>query len=840
MRRTRHRLIAWIVLALASSGLASGPAGLAAVGAAGTPGQEAGQPEGRETQAPAAATAPPQPPAARPPSQPSHPAAAKAYVVLETFCARCHQSGHSSQSGQIGKRAAPWLASGLANILDLDAIARVPSLVRPGIPDASPLYHRMFVHASVTPSPDAAAPAEPGAPEIEAVRDWIEDLGGSKRAAGCSGRAHLSPRELAAAMQRWLKQVGAAAARDTRFLSVAHLQNDCATDGELAAWRQAATKVMASLSWSEKRPQVEVLGDALSLYAVRLSDLGWLAAHWEKLVAAYPRGTSEPLPEALTAATGTAVPVLPADWLASVATRAPLYYELLGLPPTLGELRRLLGVDQGSRGGAARADPPGASRLALRASAVTRTPRVIERQSAKGRPFWIAAEHAPRNEARDVLDQLAGLAAPQPGTGQATGGPAAAQRGQPAGKDLPPPEGARVVFALPNGMPAFGAYAGDGRRVDRAVHPVAAEGADRGGVVAGLGCLGCHVAGVVAATDEMRAHIDGEKFGGDAALREAARRVYPGAVAMQKLLDEDGQAFRRAAAEAGIDPELTMHGLGIVTALARQYDLDVGIGRAAAEFGLERAAFVERLQSYDGPEAMQMLALRLRQGTLSRREAERLYAALRSGQSAAEPIAARTVAAPATTTAAAEPEAGSRHAPLALGLWTDTPSYRSGELLAVHAAPSADCHLTVISVDAGGKATVLFPNDFEQDNLVRGGRVHRVPARNGAYQLRLKERGVETLIAACDTRAKAPEGIEHDFERQRFTVLGDWRSFLRSSQDDTAGARREPDRAARARGRRPARGRNGEPRTETRSDARGEAELRPEASARTAIQITVE
>lgn len=762
-------------------------------------------------------------------ARPALPIAAKAHLVLETHCARCHQRNDTKK---------PAVVSDLANILELDEIARVPSLVRPGNPDASPVYHRMFAHP-LGPAAGGGTPLDgPGEAEISAVREWIEDLGNrpTDLTAACKGRSPISAQDLATAMQRWLAQIGDAAARDTRFLSIAHLRNDCATDAELAAWRQAVTKVLLGLSWSERRLRLDTVGDTLALFAVRLSELGWLAAHWERLVAAYPRGAAGTYPDALTAATGTAVPVLRADWLASTAARAPLYYELLGLPPTLGELMRLLGHERSPRtGDSGRPAGPAPGRLALRESAETQRPRIIERLAARGRPLWMAYDLTLRGEGREALDQMLGMA-----TAAGPGGAAGPLSAAPSPKRPGVVDATRVVFALPNGFHGFGVFDAEGKRVDRIVPQKAVGGASHRSSVPGLECLACHDGGLVPGIDEMRAHVDSDRFAGDAAAREAARGLYPPPEIIRKLFDDEEYAYRRAAVQAGIDPDITVHGLEIVTALARQYDMDVGLDRAAAEFGLDRGPFIERLKSFDGDDEIQMLALRLRQGTLHRREAERLYAGLRAGGStprSPQSGPAGSVPGGAALAGGADPaSAGSADQPLSLALWTEHASYRAGQLLAVHAAPSADCHLTIVSVDPNGKATVLFPNDFEQDNLIRGGRTHRVPARNGAYQLRLRDKGIETLIAICDARNKAPDGIEHDFERQRFTVLGDWRNFLRGVSSETARARREPERAARPQSRRVARGRNGE----QRSDARAETEMRPEGLARTAIQVAVD
>lgn len=757
----------------------------------------------------------------RVPVQPQNPSAAKAFVVLETYCARCHQSGRSPVAGR-------GLAGGFANVLQLEEVSRIPSLVRPGIPDASQIYIRMLQNHVGAMQADEPPPAEPTAGEIDAVRDWIQDLPqqGPTRAAACSDRAVQTGEELASQMQRWLQQVGPAVARDTRFVSIAHLANDCATEGELAAYRQAVVKIFGSLSWSEARVVLDTVGDSLTLLAVRLSDLGWLPVHWEKLAANYAGGDGDAVPPAIVAATGTPVPLLRGDWLASAAMRAPLYYDLIGLPQSLQDLARLMSLDLDT--GRSRA---GTRRLGVRTSQVTLGPRVIERQAAISKLIWLAYDF-PAGDGGKAFDHPLGPSA--------DGSNRSAVR----------PDGARLVFSLPNGLPGYAVFDSDGNRIDRALSPrTPAEPADARGTTPGLGCVSCHTAGLVDADDEMRTHVDSDKFAGDRDARAAALALYPPMAEMRRLFDDDRAKFRRALTSAGIDPDLTLHGLDIMSALARQYERDLDVGRAAAEFGLDAAAFIERLKSYDGSEDMQLVALRLRQGLISRPEAEQLYLALRGrrstaaltadggGTPAAAPIAAQAPS-PAQAATSDFSAARSEAADLQVALWSDSSNYRAGQLMTVFAAPTKDCHLTVIGVDSAGKATVLFPNDFEQDNLVRGGRVQRIPARNSPYQLRLKVAGAETVVALCETNAKNPSNLEHDFERQRFTVLGNWRNFLNAAVEKAAEDRRTAGPAGRARVKKTRV--RGESRTETKADVKSDADGRPESSVRTAIQVRVE
>lgn len=738
-----------------------------------------------------------------------------------------------------------------ANVLALDEVARTPGLVTPGLPEASGLMMRIMARH---PAELGEAGPRPGASEVAAVYDWIEETGqGAAGPERCE--ASLRPADQGAAMERWLSQVGPEAARDTRFVSLAHLAATCASERELAGYRQATLKVLNSLSWADQRGAVEVVGDTLSLLAFRLSALGWLPAHWERIAAGYPSGTAT-VPAGVVAATGTAAPVLRADWLAAVATRAPLYYDLLGLPKDLDGLSVLLGA--GGRGGTkagkgklrSGGDAQGAARvqlLARRTSTAAPGPRLIERRSAAGeRALWIAHDLLPASSPAAADAAVEDLVAALFGSDKER-----SERAREAST--------RSVFALPNGLPGFALFDGDGKRIDRLVEAPGGPGARAPGVaggtttgsasahsaqarlaVPGIGCLGCHDMGLVPTGDEMRAQIEkalapAEPGPGAASGGAGVAAVVPGAAVpagsgLKQLFDDDGHGFRRALIRAGVDPDLRLNGLPIANALARQYTLPVGLDRAAAEFGLERGQFLERLTSFDGAPEMQIVAARLRQGLVGRNEAEALYSALTGRAGGASVVGPR----------AEEAAAGEA---LVLELWTDSAVYKAGELLTVTARASGDCHLTLISVDSKGRATVLFPNDFEPENLVRGGTVQRIPARGAHYQLRLKDAGRETLVAVCETQFKTPVGVQHDFERQRFTVLGNWRNFLAAAYEAGAEDRRASEQRAQPRNRgarRVARSRPDGKSDGDAGEAPSDADQRPPLSAHAAIAVRVE
>jgi len=115
--------------------------------------------------------------------------------------------------------------------------------------------------------------------------------------------------------------------------------------------------------------------------------------------------------------------------------------------------------------------------------------------------------------------------------------------------------------------------------------------------------------------------------------------------------------------------------------------------------------------------------------------------------------------------------------PPVLTLSTDRSTYKAGDLLTVAAMSNKACDLTLISIDGDGFASVLFPNEFEPNNSHVAGAPISIPRSNAAYQLRVKRVGTEALLGICSPTGTRPRGIVADYERYRFTLLGDWVEF---------------------------------------------------------------
>ena len=728
-----------------------------------------------------AAAPPPAPPPA--PSQakgpPGDPRLAQVYALLESYCAQCHQSGRLT-------RAAP--AAGLANILDLEEIAREPQLVSRGLPDASRLYQVLLDrHRPVDLGSESKWPA---AEDIQRLRTWIEEL---PVGAGPCSTPPVTQAQVAAAIDTAARAAGEAEAQELRFVTLAHLANACATPAEMEAYRQGVSKLLNSLSWGARPVTLVPVDVAKTVLSFKLSDLGWVDEHWTAIARAEPKGVAMDLSGQVSAPGASARPIR-GDWLAWSASQPSFYAELLGLPPTLDETARLLGIKRDGDPGAGRP-----MRAAIKTSAITRGPRVVEQYRAEQRRLWLAYDFLDGTGDRDVFER-----------------PLGGVRGAPDRAQFRA-DGQRMIFSLPNGFLGFAILDADGRRIDQLPQRLEVESARAlGPTVAGLSCLSCHTAGLKPVTDGMRAHLGSDKYTGSREAKDQALAIYDTASEWARVFDEDGYRYRRALIQAGVDPDLTVHGLEPVAALARRYTVGVDMEAAAAEALLAPGEIAAKLDA--APISDRSLVQRLRQGILPRADANRVLAAFK--------------AAPADGDTGLATAAVPQSPGLKLAVWTDRATYKAGDLMTVHAHPSAPCHLTLISVNGAGKATVLFPNEFDPDNLVAADAPFMVPAEKAQYQFRFKDRGAETIVAACQTVAKFPAGIEPDYERQRFTVLGNYENFVRTS----FGLDSDPQRAA-ARVERP------RPARPAAKDAKPEppkTETRIEQTARAAVRIVIE
>lgn len=701
------------------------------------------------------------------PERPADPVAAKAYAALDRLCAGCHQSGRLP-----GPYARP--AGAIADILDLARIAGDSTLVRPGVTDASPLYDMMLRrHAAVPLEPGADLLRDPPRPdELKALRDWIDQIP-SDQTSTCAGRPFLTPEDTTAAIEQALAATPEADRSALRFVSLAALYNACAGAAELQGYAEAVATLINGLSWAPSPVTLQPIGPGDVILKINLKELGWVEAHWAILADAYPYAglPATAVPPAVAKATKSQRPLLPADWLAAAAMRPPVYYALTGVPGSIAELERLLqvnGRNLDARGAAIRA--------AVRPSAVTRSDRIVERLPARYGSLWRSYDFVDGEGERNLLEHPLGPAG-------------AVRTAKPFRHD-----GAKVMFTSPNGTFKFAVFGPDGARLAASPPDIERDRAVTGAMAPALACQSCHRNGPIRPVDALR------REAAEARLPEAARTgvmmLHAEQGSMDTLVQEDRSRLETALKAAGVDQARSIRGLEPVTALAASYLRGGGLRRAAAEYGRPPEAFVLALDK--APEAAQPAARRLRQGVLPRRELRALLRQLAGATADAGDIAAAEGLKPAR--------------PSALSIVPSADRYRPGDIAAFTVRTETSCHLTLIGVDTRGIATVLYPNDFEPDSLILAGKELRIPSKTAGYQFRARDEGREMVIGLCSPTARTVAGIEHDFERQRFTVLGDWKVFVAQSLEalaEPAAAKpaqaEQSGRNARRRGREPPR-----------------------------------
>lgn len=92
---------------------------------------------------------------------------------------------------------------------------------------------------------------------------------------------------------------------------------------------------------------------------------------------------------------------------------------------------------------------------------------------------------------------------------------------------------------------------------------------------------------------------------------------------------------------------------------------------------------------------------------------------------------------------------------LKIELWTDRGRqgvYREGENLVLYFLSNQDCFVKLFYFDATGDIIQIFPNRYYPSGRVQAGAVHRIPAVDDSFQLRIQPPfGVETVKAFAST-----------------------------------------------------------------------------------------
>jgi hypothetical protein len=681
---------------------------------------------------------------AQPLVPPTDPIAKSAFDVLDKHCARCHQEG------RLIDRDKP--AKNFGNILKLDEIAASPHYVLPGNALGSKLFRQIAdreMPYDVAYEGDTRYP-HVMADDLQALERWIVSLG-ARATAACSNRAVVTPAMTAGLIASDLERMPAARRATTRYLTLTHLSNACTGANAMKVYRQGAIKLVNSLSRTENVVKVETIGADASVLRINLADIGWTAADWDMVLAAYPYNVQQagPANAAIAATTQTPMATVRADWFAYAASQPPLYDDLMRLPNSLAELAREQGVNI-----EANIRNFVAQRAGLQRSGVSENNRMIERHAAPSGYLWTSYDFA---GSRGNQNLFAFPLGPGPNGFQHDGG--------------------ETLFSLPNGFQGYFLSTATGGRLDKGPTTIVRDPARKDSAVTnGISCMGCHDQGLRKARDEVREVVLGSRtLPRD--VRDKVEALHPTHARMDTLIETDMTRFADAMARAGLDPALKLNGIEPVNALAKRYEDDVDLALAAAELGIDKS----RIKSSSADQRFYTLVRRLEQGAVPRDQFELSYrdmAAAMTDQKIVR-VASRRGRQPLPHAAPADD----------LSLTSDADFYRPGDGPVFTIASTRDCYLTLTNVDENGEGTVLLPNRFQQNNLIRAGVPIQFPGANAPFQYRTKDKGVENIVAACTVRPEGNDGIQHNFSREAFTSVPNYtRALGRALEVVPAGA----------------------------------------------------
>jgi hypothetical protein len=475
--------------------------------------------------------------------------AGQAKAVLQTHCAGCHDGGKAK--------------GGFGFVLDRDLIVG-RQLVTPGVPEQSDL----FLRVQEGEMPPKSRKVRPTPTEVSVLRRWIK-AGAPAFDAPVKRAAAIPERDMPGAILADLQKIDPRRRRFTRYLTLTHLAFAGRPEKDLQTAREAAGKLLNSLSWHPRVSLPESVNPEGTLLRLDLRAYKWTAPLWEKIVAAYPYRLDIPTDQAraFAAQTGSELPYLRADWFVATASRPPLYHDLLQLPVTDRALERLLQVDVPGD-----VQDDNVIRAGFNDSGVSRNNRLIERHDAAYGAIWRSHDFAGNTGRQNLFEHPLG-----PNAGETSFQPA----------------GGEIIFHLPNGLQAYLLVDAAGRRIDKGPANIVSDPRRPDlRVETGISCMSCHARGVLPKADQLRVHVEKNAAAFGQAVLDAVRATHPGKAQFQARIDEDNAWYARALEKIGVrDPD--QEPVNLVT---QRFEGTLDGRGAAAELGLTLAEFGELLK----------------------------------------------------------------------------------------------------------------------------------------------------------------------------------------------------------------------------------------------------
>jgi hypothetical protein len=426
--------------------------------------------------------------------------------------------------------------------------------------DENSLLLKMVEGGAMPPSGDGLPDADKAV-----LRDWVlagapswEDKKNSPIA-----RGFISEAETLALIREDLSRSRERNRPFLRYFSITHLFNAGVEESELETHRIALAKLLNSLSWHKEIAVPMPINPLKTVFRIDLRDYQWTPATWNMLLANYPYGIRTQDSEVIKLLSGADAPYLRADWFIARASVPPLYHQLLGLPQTLGELERMLGIDPARN----LEEEKNVVRAGLRVSGVSQNNRVVERHTSPYGAYWKSFDFRNNLGVQNIFRDPIRLN----------------------------PAGGEVIFNLPNGLQGYFLANGAGQRLDIAPIDIVADrnNPDEPVIRTGRSCINCHVDGIKLLKDDIRAAVKGMPL--SFADQEHALALYLQQEVIDRQVEKDRRTFQEALTLIDNSPTNNPRAEP-VNLVARQFQADLTPAAAAAEVGLEPLVFQERLQ----------------------------------------------------------------------------------------------------------------------------------------------------------------------------------------------------------------------------------------------------
>lgn len=508
---------------------------------------------------------------------------AKARQVLKANCYRCH-----GQDGSI---------EGAMNYVADPAKLVARKKVVPGNPAASRLFTR--VEDGTMPPPGESP--RPSADDVALLKKWIE--AGAPGSEPTTSRTRIGTDEVNAFILADLNGMDRRSRRFQRYFTLTHLYNAGLSDEELQTYRNALAKLVNSLSWNPRIANPIAVDPQRTALRIDLRWYLWDAAIWNRILQEYPYGVNDDTigTRAVQVHTFARVPAIRGDWFTATASRAPLYYDVLQLPPNLTDLERQLRVDAPLN-----IQQERVVRVGFNGSGISRFNRILERHDSAQGMYWRTydfdeppANLAERPNGNLVPDRRNIFAFPL--------GPTSAE--------VPfQHAGGEAIFALPNGLHAYYLAKANNARLDKGPIAIVSDPKrpDRQ-VEAGVSCMSCHTTGILPKADQVRDHLEKNANAFNRNDADLIRSLYPPKERSLALMEDDGKRYAEAVAKTGAK----VSKFEAVSTITLKYEADVDLPTAAAEVGLGAEEFRIRINESETL-AKHVGALRPAGGTVSR------------------------------------------------------------------------------------------------------------------------------------------------------------------------------------------------------------------------------